>query len=125
MESDSFLNALPAPRQLPERVRSAHGMEAVGLDLGTSVNYLQDLAVSSDGSNLLDIIDQNVPGYHRVTKTDPFQDPMEEEPMCMHRHQLMTTASAVCETASLDITEDFQKMYSDWQQHLGSLQVML
>lgn len=34
--------------------------------------------------------------------------------------------SAMCEAVSLDlspITEDFQKMYSDWQQHLGSLQV--
>ncbi|KAK4307715.1 hypothetical protein Pmani_020538 [Petrolisthes manimaculis] len=94
-----------------------------------------DLTVSSDGSNLLDIIDQNIPGYHRVTHTDPFQDPTEEEPLCMHRYQLMTPAtgggpcvtSAVCETTSLElapnITEDFQKMYSDWQQHLGSLQV--
>lgn len=55
--------------------------------------------------------------------------------LCMHRYQLMTPAtgggpcvtSAVCETTSLElapnITEDFQKMYSDWEQHLGSLQV--
>lgn len=42
--------------------------------------YLQDLTVNSDGSSLLDIIDQNIPGYHRVTHTDPFQDPTEEEP---------------------------------------------
>lgn len=113
-------------------------MEAIGLDLGGNINYLQDLTVTTDGSNLLDIIDQNVPGYHRVTKTDPFQDPLDDEPFCcMHRQHFLTpvsgvgggfgsVTSAVCETASLDlspnITEDFQKMYSDWQQHLGSLQ---
>lgn len=115
-------------------------MEAIGLELGGTHNYLQDLAVGTDGSNLLEIIDQNVPGYHRVTQTDPFQDPLEDEPMCMHRHQLLLTpgaggigcgsmTSAACETSSLDfspnITEDFQKMYSDWQQHLGSLQAIV
>ncbi|KAK7082223.1 hypothetical protein SK128_025380 [Halocaridina rubra] len=100
----------------------------------------QDLAVSADGSDLLDIIDQNVPGYHRVTKTDPFQDPtMEDEPFCcLHKHHILTSisggggpfesmTSTESEMASLDfspfINEDFQRMYSDWQQHLDSLQV--
>ncbi|MPC31064.1 hypothetical protein E2C01_024342 [Portunus trituberculatus] len=53
--------------------------------------------------------------------------------LCMRCPQLTTAVlgayqgsdSAMCEAVSLDlspITEDFQKMYSDWQQHLGSLQ---
>ncbi|XP_066981097.1 uncharacterized protein [Macrobrachium rosenbergii] len=100
----------------PKSVRSFHVMEAIGLDLGGNINYLQDLTVTTDGSNLLDIIDQNVPGYHRVTKTDPFQDPLDDEPFCcMHRQHFLTpvsgvgggfgsVTSAVCETASLDLS---------------------